>query len=47
MMQATAWKPEESAELITPDILRSRSSASSYVVASHDGDVVINAGTLY
>lgn len=47
MLQATAWKPEDPAEYITPGILRSRSSAISYVVASDDGDVVIDAGTLY
>lgn len=47
MIEATAWDPEQPAEYLTPHILRSRSSASSYVVTSDDGDVVINAGTLY
>lgn len=43
--QLCAWEPERPAEAVTDDILLSRGISSSYLVASPDGDVVINTGT--
>lgn len=40
-----AWEPDRPAELVTDGILLSRGISSSYLVASDDGDVVINTGT--
>lgn len=40
-----AWEPERPAEAVTDNILLSRGISSSYLVASPDGDVVINTGT--
>jgi alkyl sulfatase BDS1-like metallo-beta-lactamase superfamily hydrolase len=40
-----AWEPERPAEAVTDTILLSRGISSSYLVASPEGDVVINTGT--
>jgi alkyl sulfatase BDS1-like metallo-beta-lactamase superfamily hydrolase len=39
-----AWRPEEGAIWVTDHILMSRGTTNAYLVASDDGDVVINAG---
>jgi glyoxylase-like metal-dependent hydrolase (beta-lactamase superfamily II) len=47
LIEMCAWAPERPAELIAPDILMSRGTSNSYLIASSDGDVVINTGTPY
>jgi alkyl sulfatase BDS1-like metallo-beta-lactamase superfamily hydrolase len=41
------WEPGEPASPVAPDVLMSRSTSNSYLVASDGGDVVINTGTAY
>jgi alkyl sulfatase BDS1-like metallo-beta-lactamase superfamily hydrolase len=47
IIAATAWRPEEPATKVAPQILMSRGTSASYLVATGDGDVVINTGTTY
>ncbi len=47
LVENTRWDPEREAEWIADDIAMSPSGANSYLVASGDGDVVINTGTPY
>lgn len=47
LTRLTRWDPEQPAERIAADVLMSRSNSHSYLVASDDGDVVINTGTLH
>jgi alkyl sulfatase BDS1-like metallo-beta-lactamase superfamily hydrolase len=47
MVAATAWLPSRPAEQVNDHIWMSRSNSYPYIVASDDGDVVINTGTDY
>lgn len=47
VVAACRWEPERPAEQIAPDVLMSRGTSNSYLVASPEGDVVINTGTPY
>ena len=47
VVRLVAWEPARPAERAADDILMSRSTSHSYVVANPGGDVVINTGTAY
>lgn len=44
---ACAWDPDAPAEFVTDDVLLSRGVSSSYLIASPEGDIVINTGTRF
>ncbi len=46
MMSSATWEPARPAEIVHGDIVLSRSTSNVYLVASTEGDVVINTGTL-
>lgn len=47
MKHATAWLPSRPADQVNDHIWFSRSNSYPYLVASDDGDLVINSGTTY
>jgi glyoxylase-like metal-dependent hydrolase (beta-lactamase superfamily II) len=47
LADVTAWLPSHPAERVSDFIWRSRGNSNAHLVASGDGDVVINAGTPY
>jgi alkyl sulfatase BDS1-like metallo-beta-lactamase superfamily hydrolase len=47
MAQATAWLPSRPADRVNDHIWFSRSNSYPYLVASEQGDLVINTGTTY
>lgn len=47
LVKAVAWEPARPAERVNDHILLSRSTSSSFLVTTNDGDVVINTGTPY
>lgn len=47
MVEVATWLPSQPAEKVNDHIWRSRSNSYSHLVASDDGDVVINTGTPY
>jgi alkyl sulfatase BDS1-like metallo-beta-lactamase superfamily hydrolase len=47
MRDATAWLPSKPAQQVNDHIWLSRSNSYPYLIASDDGDVVINTGTWY
>jgi glyoxylase-like metal-dependent hydrolase (beta-lactamase superfamily II) len=47
LVDVAAWLPSLPAERVSGYIWRSRSNSNSHLVASDDGDVVINTGTAY
>jgi alkyl sulfatase BDS1-like metallo-beta-lactamase superfamily hydrolase len=47
LVENTRWDAEREAEWVSGDIAMSPSSSNSYLVASDEGDVVINTGTTY
>lgn len=47
LTRAVEWSPEKPAERINDFVLMSRGTSNSYLVITHDGDVVINSGMPY
>jgi alkyl sulfatase BDS1-like metallo-beta-lactamase superfamily hydrolase len=47
MIDVAVWLPSQPAERVTDHVWRSRSNSYPHLVASDDGDVVINTGTPY
>jgi len=47
LVDVTLWLPSQPAEQVNDHIWRSRSNSNAHLVASGDGDVVINTGTPY
>jgi alkyl sulfatase BDS1-like metallo-beta-lactamase superfamily hydrolase len=47
MLHSTAWRPSRPADQVNDHIWMSRSNSYPYLVASDDGDLVINTGTHY
>jgi alkyl sulfatase BDS1-like metallo-beta-lactamase superfamily hydrolase len=47
LVEACAWRPDEPATPINDHIVVSPGTSNSYLVASSEGDVVVNTGTSY
>jgi len=47
LVQAIVWDPTREAERIRDDVLMFRATSNSYLVASEDGDTVVNTGLDY